>query len=307
MKKTGFTLVEILAAIIILSILTSLSIVAYQKTLETNDERICQQQQKILQGAIEAYTIENDSLPNELAQLKPDHIHLAYLKVAGQRPEGPGLASNSQSQRNKLLALWQDFLGTRPAIAQTPVELGKYYNYDTRILRCPDDKTVSSDPKYTSYKINTYDFIDTADLKDTVKANTALIYDKDAYHKKAFSLSGEKYQVSIGPTGLYGKKNNNPNTVDSGAVSNIDAPVSSLRDAPTVLGSNTGTTVDNVAQETHSLSSTTCSDCCLTRDNWRALTKTAKKACKEADFRHQKKDESYTGKCFNFKTSGNCS
>ena len=50
MKKTGFTLVEILAAIIILSILTSLSIVAYQKTLETNDERICQQQQKILQG-----------------------------------------------------------------------------------------------------------------------------------------------------------------------------------------------------------------------------------------------------------------
>ena len=289
MKKTGFTLVEILAAIIILSILTSLSIVAYQKTLETNDERICQQQQKILQGAIEAYTIENDSLPNELAQLKPEHIHLAYLKITGQRPG------------NKLLAFWQDFLGTRPATAQTPVELGKYYNYDTRILRCPDDKNVSSDSKYTSYKINTYDFIDTADLKDPTKTNAALIYDKDAYHKKAFSLSGEKYQVSIGPTGLYGKKDNNPNTVDSGAVTNIDEPISSLQDMPTFQGSNTEITVDNVAQETHSLSSTsslTCGDCCLTRDNWRAFTKTAKKACKEAGFRHPKKDGTKIGKCF---------
>ncbi len=302
MKKNGFTLVEILAAIIILSILTSLSIVAYQKTLETNDERICQQQQKILQGAIEAYTIENDSLPNELAQLKPEHIHLAYLKVTGQRAVvGLPIAQATGRQGNKLLAFWQDFLGTRPATAQTPVELGKYYNYDTRILRCPDDKTASTDPKYTSYKINTYDFIDTADLKDPVKANTALIYDKDAYHKKAFSLSGEKYQVSIGPTGLYGKKDNNPNTADSGAVTNIDAPVSSLRDTPTFQGLNTETTVDNVAQETHSLSSTsslTCADCCLTRDNWRALTKTAKKACKEAGFRHPQKDGTKIGKCF---------
>jgi len=288
MKKNGFTLVEILAAVIILSILTSLSIVAYQKTLETNDERICQQQQKILQGAIEAYTIENDSLPNELAQLKPEHIHLAYLKVTGL------------PQSNKLLAFWQDFLGTKPAIAQTSVELGKYYNYDTRILRCPDDKTVSSDPKYTSYKINTYDFIDTADLKDSTKADTALIYDKDAYHKKAFSFSGEKYQVSIGPTGLYGKKDNNPNTIDSGAVSNIDAPV---RDTPTVQGSNTEiTTDDNVAAETYSLHSTTaptCTDCCLARDSWRALTKAAKKACKEAGFHHPKKDGTKIGKCFN--------
>ena len=286
MKKTGFTLVEILAAIIILSILTSLSIVAYQKTLETNDERICQQQQKILQGAIEAYTIENDSLPNELAQLKPEHIHLAYLKITGQRPG------------NKLLAFWQDFLGTRPATAQTPVELGKYYNYDTRILFCPADKIRAGT---TSYKINTYDFIDTADLKDPTKTNSALVYDKDAYHKKAFSLSGEKYQVSIGPTGLYGKKDNNPNTVDSGAVTNIDEPISSLQDMPTFQGSNTEITVDNVAQETHSLSSTsslTCGDCCLTRDNWRAFTKTAKKACKEAGFRHPKKDGTKIGKCF---------
>lgn len=290
MKKNGFTLVEILAAIIILSILTSLSIVAYQKTLETNDERICQQQQKILQGAIEAYTIENDSLPNELAQLKPEHIHLAYLKITGQRPG------------NKLMAFWQDFLGTRPATAQTLPELGKYYNYDTRILRCPDDKTASTDSKYTSYKINTYDFIDTADLKDPVKANTALIYDKDAYHKKAFSLSGEKYQVSTGPTGLYGKKDNNSSTVDSGAVNNIDTPDSSLRSASVTYGTNTNTTtVEDVAQETHSISSTsslTCADCCLTRDNWRALTKTAKKACKEAGFRHPKKDGTKVGKCF---------
>ena len=284
-RITGFTLVEILAAIIILSILTSLSIVAYQKTLETNDERICQQQQKILQGAIEAYTIENDSLPNELAQLKPDHIHLAYLKVTNQRPG------------NKLLAFWQDFLGTRPATAQTLPELGKYYNYDTRILRCPDDKNVSSDSKYTSYKINTYDFIDTADLEDPAKTNTALIYDSHAYHKKAFSLNNERYQISIGPTGIYGKKDNNPNTIDSGAVDGIDVPAHS--------GSDTN---DDVSGEAHDLSSTaTCLNCCLTRDDWRALTKAAKDACESSGFSHQKEDESYTGKCFNYFNSQNCS
>ena len=247
-----------------------------------------------------------------MAQLKPEHIHLAYLKVTGQKAVVGLPIAQAAGHRpgNKLMASWQDFLGTRPAIAQTSAELGKYYNYDTRILRCPDDKTVSSDPKYTSYKINTYDFIDTADLKDSTKADTALIYDKDAYHKKAFSLSAEKYQVSIGPTGLYGKKGNTPNSVDSGAVTNIDAPISTVRDTSTFQGSGTETTQDNVATETHSLSSTTaptCADCCLARDSWRALTKAAKKACKEAGFHHQKKDESYRGKCFNFKTSGNCS
>lgn len=89
MKKKSFTLIEILVALIVLSIIASVSVALYQKTVDTNNERICAENLKVLQAAIDIFTVENDALPAALALLTPRHIYMAYSRVAGERKENP--------------------------------------------------------------------------------------------------------------------------------------------------------------------------------------------------------------------------
>lgn len=87
MQRKSFTLIEILVALIVLSILASFSVAVYQKTIDANNERICQQNLKVLQAAIDIYTVENDILPAALSQLTPRQIYLASSRVIGKRKE----------------------------------------------------------------------------------------------------------------------------------------------------------------------------------------------------------------------------
>lgn len=87
MKRKSFTLIEILVALIVLSIIASVSVAFYQKTVEANNERICGENLKVLQAAIDIYTVENDMLPAALSQLAPRHIYLAHDRVIGERKE----------------------------------------------------------------------------------------------------------------------------------------------------------------------------------------------------------------------------
>lgn len=185
MKKKAFTLVEIMIALIIVSVLVSLSIITFQKTIEANNDKICRQNLKVLQGAIEIYTIENNALPATLSRLTPEQIHLAYEKVIGKPKE------------NRLAGYFNNLIGIRPAIAQS---LGKYYGNDPKVRRCPADKaTAIGDSSY----IRNPAFTSKSDLENY--PNTVLVSDKDFYHKKDI-FSGETYQIGISPNGKYGTK-----------------------------------------------------------------------------------------------------
>lgn len=188
--RTGFTLVEILVALIILSILAALSIATFQKTVEANKDRMCQQNLKVLEAAIEVYTLENNSLPDTLAKLKPRYIHLAYLKAVGEPKD------------NKLLTFLKDILGIKSVLAQTSLP-PRYYGNNKAVLRCPADATLSSNPNYTSYTLNSGIFTDVLSLSN--KNVYALIYDKQAWHQQKGITTTITYANGITPDGVAGK------------------------------------------------------------------------------------------------------
>ena len=168
MRKKAFTLVEIMIALIIVSVVVSLSIVTFQKTIEANNDRICRQNLKVLQGAIEIYTIENNALPATLSLLTSEQIHLAHEKVIANPKE------------NRLAGFFNNLIGVKPLFA----DLGKYYGNDPKVRRCPADKTVSTDTNYTSYTKNDDVFESKDDLEDY--SNVVLLSDANYYHKKIY-------------------------------------------------------------------------------------------------------------------------
>lgn len=184
---TGFTLVEILVALIIMSLLVSLSVVTYQKTIRQTDDRACQQNLQVLAAAIDIYALENNALPLTLSKLSAEQIRLAYLKVVGQPKE------------NSLLAFLNGLGGIKPAIAQS---LGKYYGNDPKALRCPADKTTATGT--SSYTLDAgpeKTFTNTTDL--TAKNTGAIIYDGQSWHKIGI-ISPTTYQNGITPDGYSG-------------------------------------------------------------------------------------------------------
>lgn len=140
MKRKSFTLIEILVALIIVSILASLSIASFRKTVDLNQEKACIENLKVLQGAIDIYTLENDALPVNLARLTPRQINLAYLKVAGQAKE------------NHLITSLKNIFGIKPALAQPLPPLSQYYGNNKKVFVCPADSiTAPTNCTGTSY------------------------------------------------------------------------------------------------------------------------------------------------------------
>lgn len=189
MKKKSFTLIEILIGLIIVAVLASLSIVTYQKSVETNNNRICLDNLKILQGALDVYTLENNALPTTLAQLSPRYVHLAYQKIIGEPRE------------NKFLASLRNLLGIKPALAQSPPPLAKYYANQRNVFVCPNDiGPITHKPinPPSNCKINlspycgsyTFDFtngitiIDNKHLNRDPTVKKALIFDSVDRHKE---------------------------------------------------------------------------------------------------------------------------
>lgn len=186
MKRKSFTLIEILVGMIIFSILASLSIASYRKTIETNNERICTENLKVLQKAIEIYTLENDSLPLTLAQLTPQQIYLAHSQAAGETKE------------NHFIAALRNTLGIKPALAKS---LSGYYAGNKNIFRCPNDTAaatpatggcLTSTTEVFSCSSYTFNFtaatIDAATKRLLESSYSALVRDNSSRHKKGTEL-----------------------------------------------------------------------------------------------------------------------
>lgn len=127
MKKKSFTLIEILVGLIIISILASLSIASFRKTVDLNQEKACIENLKVLQAAIDIYTLENDALPSTLAQLTPRQIYLAHSQAAGKTKE------------NHLIVALKNIFGIKPALAQS-----LNYGNNRNVFRCPSQPNAST-------------------------------------------------------------------------------------------------------------------------------------------------------------------
>ncbi|MDI7742236.1 competence type IV pilus major pilin ComGC [Lysinibacillus fusiformis] len=78
MKKSnekGFTLIEMLIVLLIISVLILVTIPNVTKHFATIDDKGCEAYLKMVQGQVEAYKIDNQAIPT-LTQLKTDgYLH----------------------------------------------------------------------------------------------------------------------------------------------------------------------------------------------------------------------------------------
>ena len=78
MKKKNFTLVELAIVLVIVGVLATLGIPAYQNTIENNKARACRLNQEVIMTAVEAYARENNRMPAVLSILPGKDLEYAW-------------------------------------------------------------------------------------------------------------------------------------------------------------------------------------------------------------------------------------
>lgn len=93
MKKTGFTLIEMLIVLFIITVLILIAIPNVTKHFKTVDEKGCEAYVKMTQGQVEAYKIDTGNYPTTITALEDE----GYLKEK----------SSSKSCKNKVITIEQ--------------------------------------------------------------------------------------------------------------------------------------------------------------------------------------------------------
>ena len=79
--KTGFTLLELLAVLTVILVLSTIAMFLYQRSLAYAKGTVCQTNLRALHEAITLYSTENDALPASLGQLKLEHLEKGYARA----------------------------------------------------------------------------------------------------------------------------------------------------------------------------------------------------------------------------------
>ncbi len=85
MREKAFTILEIVVAIVIVGILGTLGIPAYQNVLESSKEKVCTANLKTLQKGLDIYIMERGTVPGSLSELKREHLEKAYAQVMNEK------------------------------------------------------------------------------------------------------------------------------------------------------------------------------------------------------------------------------
>ena len=173
MKKRAFTLIEIIIVIVIIGILATVGLPFYQNVLESSKEQVCQTNLFALKKAVEMYTMEHDTVPGSLSELKPETINKAYASVM----------SGKDAWKKRLAYL----------IVEGP-QWGKAYaaSFGMPKLRCPSNPDTSS--TQVSYGLNSGLAGMTALQYKSLGNDTVVIADAGA---EVFSYSGCNFLGSI--------------------------------------------------------------------------------------------------------------
>lgn len=165
MRKNAFTLTEIIIVLVVMGILATIGIPAYQNVIEDADAKVCETKLKADAIALEIYITEHDKMPASLSQLPQEEIKLAYERLLKQKDAWKiKLAYFIVGLREKGMAYAASFLNT---LARGNIEM----------ITCPRDSSV--DPDHGSYGINSILMNMTSQQYRQLSANTFLIGDCD--------------------------------------------------------------------------------------------------------------------------------
>lgn len=136
-SKKAFTLLDLLVALLVLSILAAISVAGYQGYRDQTAMLIDETNQKVLQAAVKLYAYDNNSLPGSLSDLRPEDLRRAYALVVGGRGS------------YTMLAYLKEVLGGE--VAEAAPLPARYYQNNPSIVRCPSDSNGG-----VSYQINSF-------------------------------------------------------------------------------------------------------------------------------------------------------
>lgn len=87
MNQNGFSLIEMMIVLLIISVLILIAIPNVTKHSQKIDEKGCDAYISMVQGQVEAYKMDKHHYPNDLSILADDH----YFEETPQCPDGTGL------------------------------------------------------------------------------------------------------------------------------------------------------------------------------------------------------------------------
>jgi prepilin-type N-terminal cleavage/methylation domain-containing protein len=81
MKKSAFTLMEVMVVVIIIGVLGTLGFPAYQNAIDSSNSKVCKANLDALQTGLDIYAMEHDRIPGDLSQLPAEYIRTGLAKV----------------------------------------------------------------------------------------------------------------------------------------------------------------------------------------------------------------------------------
>ncbi|MFA5090714.1 MAG: prepilin-type N-terminal cleavage/methylation domain-containing protein [Candidatus Omnitrophota bacterium] len=128
MRKTSFTLMEIMVVLIVVGILATVSISSYRNFVEDSKAKICRANMETLVTALDVYALEHDIMPASLSQLPQQYIDKAYAQVMRKQGWGIKLA--------RLVADWDE-----SGLAYADSFLRALAKGNIQLITCPKDST----------------------------------------------------------------------------------------------------------------------------------------------------------------------
>jgi prepilin-type N-terminal cleavage/methylation domain-containing protein len=145
-QKKQFTLIELMVVIFIMGILVTIAVPMVHNSIEAAKAKVCTTNLMILQGAIEAYGLENEALPASLSQLHEGHFQKAWAHVLEK--ENAWLV--------KLAYAVVEFQenGFDSVCFADDTFLRKHLGNNKNYLICPSDEAARKHQKTCSYGLN---------------------------------------------------------------------------------------------------------------------------------------------------------
>ena len=128
-NRFGFTLIEIIIAVVVLSILSAIGAISWDAMVDKTRQDICEQNQTILVGAIKFYIYDKQAAPTSLSSIYPKYTDFALAKIKKDHPV-------VYAKRAISLAILR---ASEPKSAWAVGEISPYLGMRTSVLHCPED------------------------------------------------------------------------------------------------------------------------------------------------------------------------
>ena len=174
-KKHGFTLIEIIITVVVLSILSAVGAISWDAMVDKTRQDICAQNQTILVGAIKFYIYDNQAAPTSLSSIYPKYTDFALAKMKKDHPV-------AYAKRAISLAMLR---ASEPKSA-VAASIAPYLGMQTSVLNCPEGGG------YGMHKVFDQNIISAIDIYDKcVELNQVIIGDSNTpFFSDASELAG---------------------------------------------------------------------------------------------------------------------